>query len=125
MDAGRRADPGALRRVAFFDKDGLAEAQTLYLKTERSAAYGIGTIDLRSDTLDLTITPKVSGISLSPPPTVRIHGPLADPDVDVANASAVLLRYGEEVATSMAFPPAILLRHLFGRATSSDSTPCR
>ena len=106
-------------------EDGIANVETLYLKTASSVVYGIGTIDLRSDTLNLTITPKVRGISLSPPPTVHIYGPLAAPDIEVANASAVVLHYGSEVAASLVFPPALLFGKLFGHVGDDESGPCR
>jgi len=115
--------PCAVAHLAI--EDGIANVETLYLKTASSAVYGIGTIDLRSDTLNLTITPKVRGISLSPPPTVHIYGPLAAPQIEVANASAVVLHYGSEVAASLVFPPALLLGPLFGHTDSSEPSPCR
>jgi uncharacterized protein involved in outer membrane biogenesis len=104
---------------------GVAKVKTLYLKTDDSAAYGTGNLDLRNDSVDLVIMPKVTGGSLSPPTTVRVRGPLASPQLNVANPGAVALHYGLEVAVDVEFPPAILLRRLFSRSPSKSPSPCR
>jgi uncharacterized protein involved in outer membrane biogenesis len=104
---------------------GVAKADTFYVRTENSAAYGIGNIDLRTDTLDVTVTPKLKGISLTPPATIHIHGPLALPQLEVANASAVVLRYGAEATQSVLFPPSILLHELFSHVSEDEPGPCR
>jgi hypothetical protein len=45
--------------------------------------------------------------------------------LEVANASAVVLRYGAEVTQSVLFPPSILLHTLFSHVSRDEPGPWR
>ena len=78
--------------------------------------------------MDLTVRPEVSGLTLSPPATVQIHGFFESPELTEVDASGVLLHYGVTAATDILFPAKILIDPSWGRLdghmTGSQSVPC-
>jgi uncharacterized protein involved in outer membrane biogenesis len=69
--------------VGYFDiEEGVLKSDAILLDTSRLTIAGLGKINLGNETLDLVLTPRPKDPSLfSLAHTVRITGPLSDPDV--------------------------------------------
>ena len=112
--------------VAQFEiEGGIATAKTLFLSSSAADVYGAGTVDLRSDTLDLRATPKSSGLSVGRPLTIHISGPISAPTINTENTAAVLMQYGSSVAGSALLPASILFPSMLDLFDNGESSPCK
>lgn len=109
-------------------RDGIATVQrTIAAETNRVNAVAAGTIDLRTEALDLAIRPQVvEGIGIgaaSLADVVRITGTLANPGIgiDTLASARAALSVGGAVATGGL---SLLGEILVGRATA-DRAPCQ
>lgn len=63
-------------------KDGIAEAQTLFVDGASVTVAGKGTYDIPEDRLDIVLKPKPKSVSIGDVATaVKLSGPLADPKI--------------------------------------------
>ncbi|MDT3776735.1 AsmA-like C-terminal region-containing protein [Nitrospira sp. MA-1] len=69
--------------VGYFDiEEGVVKSEDILIDSHRLTVAGIGKLDLADETMDLLLTPRPKDPSLfSLAHTVRITGPLTDPDV--------------------------------------------
>ena len=88
-------------------KDGIAEQKVFLVDTQFSTLVGEGSIDLGKETIDLLITPKSKGVSLSVAVPVRVGGTLASPSF-TPDEAALALKVGGLLGATL-FPPALLL----------------
>lgn len=105
-----KSDTGLRCAVAHFDaRKGVLQARQITVDTDEVAIQGKGSVNLDSETLDLSVTgkPKEFRIGRIRAPLL-ITGSLAHPDVHV-KASAVLLQGGIAVLLGFISPPAALL----------------
>ncbi|MDH3242128.1 MAG: AsmA family protein, partial [Alphaproteobacteria bacterium] len=94
--------------LGVFDiRQGLATAGGLLLDTDVAAFGGTGTVNLRTEALDLIIDPKVKKTTLSAAVPVHVRGTLASPEYSL-DTTAVARRVGGLLG-ALAFPPALIL----------------
>ena len=105
-----KSDTGLRCAVAHFDaRNGVLQAQQLTVDTDEVAIQGKGTVDLSSETLDMSISgkPKEFRIGRLRAPLL-VTGSISHPDVHV-KASAALVQGGIAVLLGFITPPAALL----------------
>ncbi len=93
----------------FTVRDGVMSANTLFLDTEVTTLLGKGSVDLRQETLDLTLNPKTkntSPLALRSPITIR--GSFANPVVGVDKARVAVRAMGA-LALGLANPLLAML----------------
>jgi uncharacterized protein involved in outer membrane biogenesis len=103
--------PVALRcAVADFTvKDGVMTARHLALDTAVSSVTGSGQINLKQETLDLTLVPRTRNTSLvALRGPIRLHGPLGAPQVQLDTAG-ILARGAGAIALGLVNPLLALL----------------
>lgn len=102
---------------------GVASSQLLLADTEYSTVYGEGSIDLRSERLDLLLKPKPKSTSINVAVPVEIGGTLAAPTFSPEKFTTARKGVGVLAAVGfISFPPAILLG--LGELGSGDANPC-
>lgn len=113
--------------VKFTIKDGIAKTdQGIALMTNQLQIVGSGTIDLKTEQLDIGFKPKVSqgfGLDLSQfAGLIRVGGTLTNPapKIDAAAALTTGLSTGADIATGGL---SLLAKKLFD-GTSDDGNPC-
>ena len=107
---GGRAETGLRCAVAHFDtRSGVMHAPYFVFDTDPVRIEGKGAIDLRDETLDLTVVgkPKEFRIGRIRAP-IRITGPLANPHIGI-EAGPALAQGGIALALGFLFPPAAIL----------------
>lgn len=115
--------------MRFVVKDGVATADRgIAVETAKVNVVGAGTVDLRSEHLDLGITPRARdgiGLSLTSPLAgmARVRGTLAEPALSLDELGTVrtAVSVGAAVATAGL---SLVGEALFDRLTG-DSSPCR
>ncbi len=128
----RESDPAtelvcAVIRMPF--ANGIARVdRTVAIETNKLGVLASGTLDLRNETVDFTIQPKVhSGIPVNIPglaDLVRFSGPMTAPQVQVdAKASvAAIASVGAAVSTGGL---SVIGQALFSRVEDGGATPCQ
>lgn len=106
---GDRNTPIRCAVGSFKVRDGVATSQALVLDTGDTNIAGAGTISLKDETVDVTLRPepKDKSILVARAP-IRVHGPLARPDVSV-NKGAIAARAGASILLGMLHPLAALI----------------
>jgi hypothetical protein len=107
---GGRAETGLRCAVAHFDtQNGVMRAPYFVFDTDPVRIEGKGAIDLRNETLDLTVVgkPKEFRIGRIRAP-IRITGPLINPHIGI-EAGPALAQGGIAAALGFLFPPAAIL----------------
>jgi uncharacterized protein involved in outer membrane biogenesis len=105
-----KSDTGLRCAVAHFDaRNGVLQAQKITVDTDEVAIEGSGSVDLGSETLNMSVSgkPKEFRIGRIRAPLL-VTGSLSHPDVHV-KASAVLLQGGVAVLLGLIAPPAAIL----------------
>ncbi|HXX85071.1 MAG TPA: AsmA family protein [Casimicrobiaceae bacterium] len=110
-------------------RDGIASVdRSIAIETNKLAASASGTLDFRTETLDLSIKPQVrQGISINIAEIaqlVRLHGPFTSPGVtiDAVATAATVARIGAAVSTSGA---SLLGEMLLSHGGSDSGAPCQ
>ena len=103
--------------------NGIATSKLLLADTEHATVFGEGKINLRSEQIDLKLSPKPKSLSLNVAVPVNIGGTLAAPSakpeqLGLARKGAGLLA----AVGAISFPPAILLG--LGELGTGDDNPC-
>ena len=108
---------------SFEIENGIATSRVMLADTENATLYGSGTIDLRSEQLDLILRPKPKQASLNVAVPVEISGTLAKPVVTPEKVATAKKGAGILAAIGLiSFPPAILLG--LGELGSGEDNPC-
>ena len=113
----------------FTVKDGIATAaRGIAVETAKVQVVGAGTVDLRSEALDLGISPRARdgiGVSLSTPVAgmTRLRGTLAHPTIGIDEMGTV--RTAASVGAAMATGGLSLLGELVIDKFTADSAPCQ
>jgi len=108
---------------AFKVRDGVATSETIVLDTEDTNIAGAGTVNLKDETIDVTLRPepKDKSILVLRAP-IRLHGRLGDPDVSV-NKGAIAARAGSALLLGLLNPLAALIPLIeTGPGKDSDCT---
>jgi AsmA family protein len=88
---------------------GIATSESIVLDTDDTNISGAGTLNLRDETLDVTLRPQPKDKSIlvvrSP---IRLHGPFADPDVSVKKGP-IAARAGAAILLGLVNPLAALI----------------
>ena len=94
---------------SFQVQGGVATSNAIVLDTDDTNIGGSGTLNLRNETLDITLRPEPKDKSIfvvrSP---IRLHGPLADPDVSVKKGP-IIARAGASILLGLVNPLAALI----------------
>jgi len=95
--------------ASFAVKDGVATSESMVFDTDDTNIAGAGTVNLREETLDVTLRPepKDKSIFVVRAP-VRLHGPFADVDVSV-DKTKIAARIGASLLLGLASPLAALI----------------
>lgn len=102
---------------------GVATSRLLLADTEHSTVYGEGSIDFRSERLDLILKPKPKSMSLNVAVPIEIGGTLVEPSFTPEKLATARKGAGILAAVGfISFPPAILLG--LGELGSGDANPC-
>ena len=108
---------------SFEVKNGIATSRVMLADTENATLYGSGTIDLRSEQLDLILKPKPKQASLNVAVPVEIRGTLKEPVFTPEKVATAKKGAGVLAAIGLiSFPPAILLG--LGELGSGEENPC-
>jgi uncharacterized protein involved in outer membrane biogenesis len=109
-------------------KNGVATIdRSIAVETNKLGATASGTVDFRSETLDLSIRPQIrQGVTIGVPQVadlVRFHGPLTSPSVgiDATATAATVARLGAAVYTGGL---SIIGESLMAQATADPGAPC-
>ena len=102
--------------VADFDvKNGVAEARTVIIDTDKATITGKGTVDLVNGRVDMRFTPRTKGLaSISLATPVVVSGPL-DQITTHPDAEGVATKFGGLVLSAIA-PPVALIPLLTGKS---------
>ncbi len=103
-----------------FEK-GTMNTQLAVLDTQYSTVFLEGNVNLKSEQLDLKVSPEAKGVTLSVAFPVLLKGQLAKPNIDVEKTGA-LIKTGQLWAT-VAYPPAALLK-FDGLMGDGKQNPC-
>lgn len=115
--------------LRFIAKDGIAIARKgIAVETEKTDVVGAGTIDLRTERLDIGITPRArKGVGLSLGGTLagvtRIRGTLAQPAIGIDELGTA--RAAASVGAAMATGGLSLLGEMLFDKATADSSPCQ
>lgn len=106
--------------------NGIMSIESLMMDTASINLKGGGTINLVDQTIDMAIYPKTKNKIWRATNPIKIHGPLADPDVDAISARAIAQNYGPLIIAPMLFLPAEALGHLVGliNERGEKTSPC-
>src|SRR6266545_4378695 len=128
----RSVDPSTQLQCAVIRlplKNGVASIdRSIAAETNKLGATASGTLDFRSETLDLSIKPQIrQGIPIAVPQVaelVRFHGPFTSPSVgiDATATAATVARLGAAVYTGGL---SIIGESLIAQATADPSAPCQ
>jgi hypothetical protein len=88
--------------------NGLMTSELAVLDTQYSTVFLEGQVNLKSEQLDLKVSPEAKGVTLSVAFPVLVKGKLDAPNIDVEKKGA-LIKTGELWAT-VVYPPAALLK---------------
>ena len=106
---GDRKTPIRCAVGSFQVRNGIATSEAIVLDTEDTNISGAGTVNLRDETLDVTLRPQPKDKSIlvvrSP---IRLHGPFADPDVSVKKGP-IVARAGAALLLGLVNPLAALI----------------
>jgi uncharacterized protein involved in outer membrane biogenesis len=106
---GDRKTPIRCAVGSFKVRNGVASSDSLVLDTGDTNIAGSGTVNLREETVDVTLRPEPKDMSIfvarSP---IRLHGPLADPSVSVKKGP-ILARAGASILLGLVNPLAALI----------------
>jgi uncharacterized protein involved in outer membrane biogenesis len=106
---GDRKTPIRCAVGSFTVRNGIATSESIVLDTEDTNISGAGTLNLRDETLDVTLRPQPKDKSiLAVRSPIRLHGPFADPDVSV-NKGPIAARAGASILLGLVNPLAALL----------------
>ncbi|MEZ0226023.1 MAG: AsmA-like C-terminal region-containing protein [Alphaproteobacteria bacterium] len=105
--------------VADFDvKDGVAEARTVIIDTDKATITGKGTVDLVKGRVDMRFEPRTKGLaSISLATPMVVSGPF-DQVTTHPDAEGVATKFGGLVLSAIA-PPAALIPLLTGKSTGN------
>ena len=110
-------------------KNGVATIdRSIAAETNKLGATASGTLDFRSETLDLSIKPQIRrGVPIAVPQVaelVRFHGPFTSPSVgiDATATAATVARLGAAVYTGGL---SIIGESLIAQATADSEAPCQ
>lgn len=121
--------PMSCAAVRFLIRDGVATADKgIALRTAKVDVVGSGTVDLRSERLDLGIKPRARGgvgLSLSTPLAglVRVGGTLANPSMGIDAGGS--LKTAASVGAGVATGGLSVLGEMLVDKVASDEDPCR
>ena len=87
---------------------GALNTQIAVLDTQYSTVFVEGQVNLKSEQIDLKVSPEAKGVTLSVAFPVLVKGQFAAPNIDVEKTGA-LIKTGELWAT-VAYPPVALLK---------------
>lgn len=113
----------------FVIKDGIATAANgIAVETAKVNVVGAGTVDLRTEALDLGIAPRARdgiGLSLSSPLAgmTRIRGTLANPSIGIDEMGT--MRTAASVGAAVATGGLSLLGEFLVDKITADTSPCR
>jgi len=94
---------------SFQVRNGIATSESIVLDTEDTNISGAGTLNLRDETLDVTLRPQPKDKSILVVRTpIRLHGPFADPDVSVKKGP-IAARAGAAILLGLVNPLAALI----------------
>jgi len=94
---------------SFQVRNGIATSESIVLDTEDTNIAGAGTLNLRDETLDVTLRPQPKDKSILVVRTpIRLHGPFADPDVSVKKGP-IAARAGAAILLGLVNPLAALI----------------
>lgn len=128
----RSVDPSTQLQCAVIRlplKNGVASIdRSIAVETNKLGATASGTLDFRSETIDLSIKPQIrQGVTISVPQVaelVRFRGPFTSPSVgiDATATAATVARLGAAVYTGGL---SILGESLIAQATADPGAPCQ
>jgi len=103
--------------------NGIATSESIVLDTDDTNIAGAGTVNLRDETLDVTLRPQPKDKSiLAVRSPIRLHGPFADPDVSVKKGP-IVARAGASILLGLVNPLAALIPLIeTGPGKDSDCT---
>jgi uncharacterized protein involved in outer membrane biogenesis len=106
---GDRKTPIRCGVGSFKVRNGIATSETIVLDTEDTNIGGAGTLNLRDETIDVTLRPEPKDKSiLAVRSPIRLHGPFADPDVSVKKGP-IVARAGASILLGLINPLAALI----------------
>ena len=106
---GDRKTPIRCGVGSFKVQNGVATSQSIVLDTEDTNIGGAGTVNLRDETIDITLRPEPKDKSiLAVRSPIRLHGPFADPDVSVKKGP-IVARAGAAILLGLVNPLAALI----------------
>ena len=120
---GDRKTPIRCAVGSFKVRDGLATSEAIVLDTGDTNIGGAGTVNLKDETIDVTLRPepKDKSILVLRAP-IRLHGRLGDPDVSV-NKGVIAARAGSSLLLGLLHPLAALIPLIeTGPGKDSDCT---
>jgi uncharacterized protein involved in outer membrane biogenesis len=83
--------------------NGIMSIESLMMNTPSIHIKGGGTINLVNQTIDMAIYPKAKAKLWRTANPIKIHGPLADPEVDAISVRAIAQNYGPLIVAPMLF----------------------
>lgn len=106
---GGGSDKGTLNCLAgeFRIRDGLAKSTLLLADTGSSTVRGKGTVNLKTEALNLTVSPKPKAATLSFMVPIKVRGTLRHPTFTPSKL-ATARKLGGIVAAAILFPPAVV-----------------
>ena len=106
---GDRKTPIRCAAASFKVRNGVATSDSLVLDTGDTNIAGAGTVNLRDETIDVTLRPEPKDMSIFVARTpIRVHGRFADPDVSVKKGP-IVARAGASVLLGLINPLAALI----------------
>jgi len=100
--------------------DGELTSKLAVLDTQYSTVFVDGQVDLGNEKLDIKVSPKAKGVTLSVAYPVRLYGRLSKPSVEIEKTDA-LLKSGELWA-NIVYPPSALVK--FSDLADGKSNAC-
>lgn len=110
-----------------FDIDqGVAKSNLLFADGPQLSIDGSATLDLGQETIDMTVFPTQKKRITSSTSTIKITGPLADPDVETSTSKAgTVAAVGGALLVPQVVIPVFLIEQLWKRVfTGDDDTGC-
>ena len=111
--------------LRFIFEEGIGKSEIIFIDTPNVRARGVGSVNLKSETMDLVIQPKpkkgLPGLSSA----VQIQGPMADPQVRKLPLREAARLYGE-IFMPYVFLPARGLGYLWYlmKNDKDEQSPC-